>query len=478
MISHTLVLLVLVLANLAVGQSCYWNDACSYQLYSSKTPYDTVRGDIRDYPVPENCKAISLWSLNRHGNRNPGGSVTESMKVIANLKDEIIASHNQGRGELCAQDIEDFKKWNWNSTLEVATSDLTGTGYEELYDIAKRLREKYPHLLEGDKDDFYFRCTNEQRTITSAIAFAHGWSEGTSLALSVDGPWDRDDVIRPYENCDRYQQEVKNGPEVATQVDDYFINPEFVTVKNNVQRRLGLTTQLSSEDIYSLYEICRFYRSWEPTLRSPWCSAFSNEDLVALEYRDDVRHYHRNGYGSWVNVNLGATALKDLYGSFEAALTPQGKNLVAYFTHDTMIEMVLCAMGLYKDDFVLQGRQRDPNRLWRTSHIGSFSANILAVLNECSTGSANRSYRVQIFVNEKVTDLCPLEGCTWQEFQNHFEKFKATNLDFCRMTYQGPEVETPENAELISPESNVPDGASALIVTSWMLMAGLAIHLR
>lgn len=94
------------------------------------------------------------------------------------------------------QDIEDFKKWNWNSTLEVATSDLTGTGYEELYDIAKRLREKYPHLLEGDKDDFYFRCTNEQRTITSAIAFAHGWSEGTSLALSVDGPWDRDDVIR------------------------------------------------------------------------------------------------------------------------------------------------------------------------------------------------------------------------------------------------------------------------------------------
>lgn len=46
------------------------------------------------------------------------------------------------------------------------------------------------------------------------------------------------------------------------------------------------------------------------------------------------------------------------------------------------------------------------------------------------------------------------------------------------MTYQGPEVEIPENAELISPESNVPDGASALIVTSWMLMTGLAIHLR
>ncbi|XP_063825915.1 multiple inositol polyphosphate phosphatase 1-like [Ostrinia nubilalis] len=298
MMSHALVILVLV--NIAISQSCYWNDGCAYQLFSSKTPYDTVRGDIRDYPTPANCEAVALWSLNRHGNRNPGNSATASMRAIAQLQDEIVSSHYEGKGQLCAQDIEDIKRWRWNETLDESASFLTGVGYEELYEIGKRLREKYPHLAEGTEDDYYFRTTYEQRTITSAMAFVHGWTEGSQINPSVDGPWEHDDVIRPYENCDRYQQDVKGGQAVVDQLEDYFNNPEFINVKNNVQTRLGISTQLSSEDVHSLYELCRFYRSWEPKLKSPWCAAFSNEDLLVVEYRDDVTHYHRNGYGSWV----------------------------------------------------------------------------------------------------------------------------------------------------------------------------------
>lgn len=32
--------------------------------------------------------------------------------------------------------------------------------------------------------------------MTSAIAFVHGLTEGTTLNVPIDGPWDRDDVIR------------------------------------------------------------------------------------------------------------------------------------------------------------------------------------------------------------------------------------------------------------------------------------------
>ncbi|XP_013194464.1 multiple inositol polyphosphate phosphatase 1 [Amyelois transitella] len=440
MISRAFFVILSILNAVLCDRACYWNAECPFQLYSTKTPYDTVRGDIRDHELPNNCQAVSIWTLNRHGNRNPGSSVTESIKVIAGLKDEIIQSYEAGRGQLCAQDIENFRRWSWNETLETSASFLTGTGYEELYNIAKRLRERYPHLLQGSEDTFYLRTTNEQRTVTSSMAFVHGLTEDSNLTLTVDGPFERDDLIRPYENCDKYQQDVKTSQELQDQIDAYLSTNEYLAVQNRVQARLGITTQLSAEDIYSIYEICRFYRSWTETLQSPWCAAFTNEDLVVLEYRDDVRHYYRNGYGSWVNVNLGSTVVKNLYDNFAAVVNGTGLSWVSYFTHDTMLEMAYCALGLYKDDFVLEGNYRNPNRKWQTSNIACFSVNIVAVLNRCQE-SGSQTHRVQFFVNEKVSDLCPFEGCTWQEFQERYSSFSDTDLSFCSLDYRGPDLD-------------------------------------
>ncbi|CAG5038274.1 unnamed protein product [Parnassius apollo] len=441
MISRLLFLAVVAWAS--AEKSCYWNALCPYPMYSSKTPYDTVRGDIRDYPKPEGCQAISVWSLHRHGNRNPSSSVTADIKAVAGLKDEIIQSFESGRSQMCSQDIEEFKKWKWNETLEESQSFLTGTGYEELFDIGKRLRKKYPHLLQGSDDKYYFRSTNEQRTVVSGRAFVHGLADGTDLNLTVDGPWERDDIIRPYENCDRYQVEVKGDQKLEDELHAYFRTDEFQMVKNNIQKRLGIHTQLSPEDVYSLYEICRFYRSWTPTKQSPWCSVFSHQDLVVLEYRDDVRHYHRNGYGSRVNVHLGGPVLTDLYENLEAAANGSGRNVVSYFTHDTMMEMTFCALGLFKDDAPIRASERNPDRLWKTSFIASFSSNLIAVLNSCQE-SGSQTYRVQLFINERETELCPITGCTWKQFQDNFHKFTKTNLDFCNMN----------NTAVFEPETN------------------------
>ncbi|KAH9629134.1 hypothetical protein HF086_008583 [Spodoptera exigua] len=378
--------LLLLVLTAVYAEACYWNAQCPYQLYGSKTPYDTIRGDIRDFATPTNCQAVSVWTLNRHGNRNPGTSVTLGMKEIMTLKDDIIASYEAGSSQLCAQDIEDFKRWKWNSTLDTTTSYLTGVGYEELYDIGKRIRQKYPHLMTGAADRFYFRPTNEQRTITSCAAFVHGLTDGIGLNVTVEAARLRDDVIRPYENCDRYQKEVKGGPTLNYQLDSYFTSPNYVAIQNAVQYRLGLTSKLNSSDLFSIYELCRFYRSWDPTLKSPWCSVFTDEELVIMEYYDDVRHYYRNGYGSWINDNLGHLPLKDLYDSF----------------------------------------------------------------SNCTNTNINPEYRVQIFINEKETPICPLSGCSWAEFQEKFKHFSQANLDFCSMGF------VPDQENEASPNSAAP----------------------
>ncbi|KAJ8721824.1 hypothetical protein PYW08_004226 [Mythimna loreyi] len=446
--------LILVVLFVVYTDACYWNAPCSYQLFGSKTPYDTVRGDIRDYPTPKNCEAVSIWTLNRHGNRNPGKSVVRGMKDVTLLKDEIIRSWEVGTSKLCAQDIQGFRNFKWNDTIEVATTYLTGTGYDELFGIGQRLREKYPHLLEGQPEKFYFRPTNEQRTITSCVAFIHGLTEGTNLNVTMEQARQRDDVFRPYENCDRYQIEVKNGYALNYQLDTFLASPKFMAVQEAVQNRLGLTTQLNASMVLSLYEMCRFYRSWAPDHKSPWCAAFAEEELFYMEFYEDVLHYYRNGYGTWVTENLGRLAMKDLYESFMAFLEGGGRKISGHFTHDTMMEMVYCALGLYKEDAPLQAMNMDPHRAWRTSYIGAFSSNIIAVLNRCdeiASRTASQYYRVQLFINEKETPLCPLEGCTMQEFQGKFKPYSNANLDFCSMSYV-PDEQDPSssNARAIS----------------------------
>ena len=82
-----------------------------------------------------------------------------------------------------------------------------------------------------------------------------------------------------------------------------------------------------------------------------------------------------------VNENLGRLPMKDLYDNFLAFTEGSGRKISGHFTHDTMMEMVFCALGLYKEDAPLQALHLDPNRVWRTSYIGAFSGNIIAVLN-------------------------------------------------------------------------------------------------
>ncbi|XP_073957030.1 multiple inositol polyphosphate phosphatase 1-like [Choristoneura fumiferana] len=432
---------LIVLFSFAASENCYWNRECPNLLHSTKTSYETVRGDIRDYPDPESCEAISVWTLHRHGNRNPGSVSVLMKELIDTVQSQIIQAYEAGRSQLCAQDIEAFRRWTFNETILASQSYLTGTGYDELYDIAKRLRHRYPLLFQGTSDDYYFRPTNSQRTIASAMGYVHGFTEGTNLNINFDGPFERDDMIRPYENCLRYQQEVRGGALLEQQLVDYAETEEYLALQRAVQARLGITYQLTQDDIYTLYEICRYHRTWVPSHQDAWCAAFTNEDLVVLEYRDDVRHYYRNGYGSWVTPRLAGPLLKDLRERFQAAVRGEGKKVVSYFSHNAMTEMTFIALGLYRDNFAILGSQRNTNRLWRTSFIAAFATNLMVVLNRC-TESGTQTHRVQFFINEKETTLCPLSGCTWDQFEDIMRDFDD-NLDFCSLDYPAPEFELP-----------------------------------
>lgn len=145
---------------------------------------------------------------------------------------------------------------------------------------------------------------------------------------------------------------------------------------------MGINYILTEENVTSIYDICRYESSGIENKLSPWCALFTADDLRVLEYVGDLRHYYRNSYGIPLNLKFGEIPLQDLYEKFYLAKENKAKKIIGYFTHATMIDMIYSALGLFKDDFVLNGSERIIDRKWRTSMSSTFGTNIIAVMNK------------------------------------------------------------------------------------------------
>lgn len=153
-------------------------------------------------------------------------------------------------------------------------------------------------------------------------------------------------------------------------------------MKERVEKKLGLNVTLSFKEVIAMYDVCRYSWNGIENKPNPWCAVFSIEDLKVQEYIGDLEHYYRNGYGvpDYSSI-FGKITLADTYKHFELAKNNEGKKIVSYFTHATMLDMILVALNVRKDARPLLGVQRDVERKWRTTFLSTFGANMIAVLN-------------------------------------------------------------------------------------------------
>lgn len=103
--------------------------------------------------------------------------------------------------------------------------------------------------------------------------------------------------------------------------------------------------------------------------------------MIITDFTTIFFEIHRNGYGNPLNPQTGAAGLQDLYMKFLNASQDGHKSFTAYFTHDTMIDMIYSAMGLHEDYPRLSGLERVRGRKWRTNYLTPFLANFVAVLH-------------------------------------------------------------------------------------------------
>ncbi|XP_050669004.1 multiple inositol polyphosphate phosphatase 1-like [Leptidea sinapis] len=419
-----LLMIILFFRLIHFGRSfyCYWNTGCPYKYLASETPYNSVRGDIRDSIVKlEGCEPASIWGIYRHGKRYPVMPEGNLMKGGISIKNYITSSYENGHSGMCAQDVDNLRNWEYNDRVFENKEDLTDEGRKEMMFLGKRFREAFPDLLdEVQKSTSTFRSAKGPLFENSIKELVRGLQG--KAKLSIDDPKSSFDDINPHLNCKKYLNEVSNNFNVLSEVEKYINTSDYLVVSKT---KYNYTCK-------TLYNLCRYTWSGIDTRVSPWCAIFTKDDLQVLEYEEDLQHYFKNGYGSPINEILGRIPLANLYETFEGAKNGNGKRFVAYVTDDTTIEQIYSAIGLFKDSKPLSGVKQDHDRKWRSSIMSAFSANFVAVLHRCRN-ERTTDYNVVFYMNEEpVISICEDGVCSWQEFQNKLQSFVNTTFDICK----------------------------------------------
>lgn len=388
-----------------------------------------------DFGTPRNCKPLHINMVFRHGTRYPS---TKDIEGMNKLEVDIERLFNK-------DDPVKYRELTlpWTNRFKNGPDKmLSRKGEEEMYNIAKRLLERFPTLFNrvyfGEKHHFVSTAT--PRTIRSASAFAFGLFEGKGhLGPSNFQPVSMvttnltEPVLRFFDVCPVYQEKVMENRKVPLmELHKFQRGPEMVQVKKAIADRLNVSGSfnITADHIRDMFLSCAYelaiYGEGE------WCSIFEEDDLDIVEYLYDIKNYWKRGYGYEINYIMSCLLLKNLTGSVREVAkavenshphthtddhTNDHTHAIFHFSHAETLIPLLCIMGLFNDTEPLLASNYDSqkNRLFKTSKMAPFSGNVAVVLYSCNENPKNQS--VQVLVNEKVAalpccglkDLCPLQ---------------------------------------------------------------------
>ncbi|XP_034830731.1 multiple inositol polyphosphate phosphatase 1-like [Maniola hyperantus] len=432
-------------------ESCRSADEDPYLLFGTKTAYTFANKGIpvnRAHDVP-GCQPLAIWMVNRHGSHNPEADEFPGLQKLVVLKNNIIINYRNGNFRntnlrMCMSDVNLLERWEWNPRLNISfAGDLTSDGYIASQQLAQAWKQRFPGLLTDNVHDYLFKYVNDQRSSTTFRAFTEGLFRAQADNIDISKESD-EKLLRPYKFCPSWSADVEENADTLSQLHIFESKQEYKEMINNVSRRLGFNYDIERDVLHSLYDMCRYDKAWAVTQISPWCAAFTKDDLKRLEYSEDLLTYYKYGYGSPKNQEIGCTGVKDMMDFFRTHVdkeTPQQPRAVIHFTEAQMLLLTLQALGARRDLAPLTGDNYHTavaqSRKWSSSAMTPFNANLAAVLYKCTPNSnfqVNDPYQVLFLENERPLYLeeCRVGLCSWSFVKNRFGLIADNcNLNFC-----------------------------------------------
>ncbi|XP_047024736.1 multiple inositol polyphosphate phosphatase 1-like [Helicoverpa zea] len=445
--------LLLALAVAKGQETCLSVEDDPYLLFGTKTAYIFANLGVpstRAHDVP-GCQPIAFWLLSRHGSNNPEANDIVELQKLGDFRNNIVTNYKNGNfrntnQRICTSDLNLLEQWQWNPRLNVTfAGDLTADGYMTTQQLAQAWRQRFPGLLTSSRHHYLFKYVNDQLSSNTFKAFTEGLFG--DQAESFDIPKENDEkIVRPFKFCPAWTKDVGDNNDTLSQLHIFESKREYQEMISNISLRLGFNYDVQKEIILRMYQLCRYNKAWDVVKISPWCSAFTREDLKRLEYAEDLETYYKYGYGSALNKDVGCTHVKDMMNFFENyvgkdEIPQQQPRAMIQFTEAAMLLMTLTAMGAHQDTAPLTGDNYHSanvqSRKWTASKMAPFNGNLAAVLYKCTQNGnfqVNEEYQVLFLENEHPLSLpgCRVGLCDWSLVKNRFgELVKNCNLDFC-----------------------------------------------
>ncbi|XP_062141359.1 multiple inositol polyphosphate phosphatase 1-like isoform X2 [Drosophila sulfurigaster albostrigata] len=383
--------------------------------FSTKTPYRAIANYNDTSPIYNGCHPTRIWSIIRHGTRNPSKSVILHAKTRLVELQSLILQQTKPPAHLCADDLKQLRRWNWDHIEPDDEKLLVAEGEDELIELAERMQLRFPKLLPDlyNPEWYYMKYTATQRTLKSAQSFATGlFGRHRIHAITYPQPLKRDPVLRFYKLCSRWKTDVDKNPETMFNARSFYAEPAMQSAVEQVRSSTQLSDELTDEDVQLMYTVCAFETAWQRH-KSPsvWCRFFDVHSLSALEFAEDLEYYWNDGYGYDLTHRIACPAIADMFATID---TPGDRaNATFYFTHSGTLLKMLAHLGVARDERPLTHKDFGKDRLWRTSEIDAFATNLAFVRYDC----IEKEPQVLVMHQERVVrlpgcpqddDLCPL----------------------------------------------------------------------
>ncbi|CAI5744230.1 unnamed protein product [Peronospora destructor] len=261
-------------------------------------------------PLQQELELIQTQIVARHGIRYPTGE-------------------NICKIELLLRRLKPFEKllptWMQNFTLPYNLSvegELAEAGKRELRELSARslARKGHERPQMYSKNKYRVAHTYVTRTRDSAIAFASAFFANVDDVEYVKYPQNKDVLLRFFDQCARYQREVKTNQ--TAQEQRYAFQRSSVMTKNAqmLKKSLGLKNEkiiFSAEDIKSVQSACAFDIALYHH-EQHWCALLSETFVHSLDYLDDIEQFYWTGGGYKINYEMSAVLLREIVTTMEA----------------------------------------------------------------------------------------------------------------------------------------------------------------
>ncbi|XP_061767781.1 multiple inositol polyphosphate phosphatase 1-like [Nerophis ophidion] len=350
-------------------------------------------------PPSPTCRPRHLTAMVRHGTRYPTGPIFKEMQNMY----QAVKGASPAK-ESWLRDIQ--SQWDMWYTEDM-DGRLARKGVDDLKHLAVRLAKLFPSLLTEENlkgGRLSFTSSSKHRCINSTRAFRAGLTELWHLEDQFY-PAVNDALMKHFENCPKFLEEVVKNPSALTEVDKFKEGPEMKKVREKIADQLGVPHETITADMADgAFNLCAYELAIK-TLSSPWCLLFTLDHAQVVEYANDLRQFWKRGYGHDINRKSSCILFHDVFSRLDKAAADikadrqVSEAVTVQVGHGETLLPLYTLLGFFKDPDAPTSSNyaTQTGRSFRTSEVLPYAANLLLVLYDCGPDQLH----LQALVNER-----------------------------------------------------------------------------